>query len=370
MRLVALALTLLITNAMAARIVIGTKSPNSGEAFEKNLSPMESKALVADEADLIGGFNYWVDSMVATPNQENAGSCLFMSHTASVEAILNQKEGYRKYDLSERYFMNLSKANIGDNLIDNWITDTIYRLNVEQKVYTNEVYPYKKDWYKIVGGTRVDAEPEEEGAYYGIKANWVVNLDQLTHAPAIKTPKFKRDILFEDGNRWNVGTAPSDIVETVKKALETKKGPVVVIYNHTGFWHAVMVGGYNDTITNHGCPFVSEFPHKMNARALEIREEAAAQTDESERARLERKARLFEKRGKQVEDSFNAAGGCSNQGAFYVRDSIYSDPTQPLYDYDPNRTGEERHLGPRVILREYEWLRHMANHVMQIYVAQ
>ena len=162
MRLLALALTLLITNAMAARIVIGTKSPNSGEAFEKNLSPMESKALVADEADLIGGFNYWVDSMVATPNQENAGSCLFMSHTASVEAILNQKEGYRKYDLSERYFMNLSKANVGDNLIDNWITDTIYRLNVEQKVYTNEVFPYKKDWYKIVGGTRVDG---------GIRAN-------------------------------------------------------------------------------------------------------------------------------------------------------------------------------------------------------
>jgi hypothetical protein len=58
--------------------------------------------------------------------------------------------------------------------------------------------------------------------------------------------------------------------------------------------------------------------------------------------------------------------GCNAQGVFYVRDSIYTDPSQPLYDYDLSQAGEETHLGYPVILREYAWLKHVSNHITQI----
>ncbi len=361
-------------NSMAAKLIYGKKSANPGELSEKELSPVMTKALVPEESDFEGGFNMWVPYVMPTPYQENAGSCLFMSHTAVAETLVNERRnrlGYPNIDLSERYFMNLSKADIGDNLIDNWITDTIYRLNATKKMYLNRDFPYMKGWYRPIGnGQRVFAQPNEQGAYYGVRANWVVDLDSLAKKPSYDLPTFKRDILFEDpkGNRWNVGTAPKDIVQRVKNALNTKKGPVTVIYNHTGFWHAVMIAGYNDNITNHGCPFVSDYPLQMRERADQIREEANNQSDQDERDRLERKARLFERRAQMVETGFQQNGGCSNKGAFYVRDSINPDPSMPLYDYDPNQTGEEQHLNPSIILREYEWLEQLANHVMHIYV--
>lgn len=355
-----------------AQVITGFKSANPGESFEKNLSSVETKALLPSPQDFSGGMNAFLPYIMPSPDQENAGSCLFMSHTAVSEVLINKRratKGLNNIDLSERYLMNLSKANIGDDLISDWKTDTIYRFNETGRTYTNENFPYIKDWYKTsANGLRVFAEENEQGAYYGVRANWVIALNELKKKPFIKTPHFNREVLFADpkGNRWNVATAPSDIVQRVKKALDKKTGPVLVIYNHTGFWHAVMVAGYNDRVSNEGCPFVSEFPHKMNQRADELSLQATQTQDASERNRLESKARLFRKRANQVEKSYNNAGGCSEKGVFYVRDSIYPHPSMPEYDYDPNRTGEEKHLNPEVILREYDWLRHLSNHVIHI----
>lgn len=360
----------LSVSILASSFITGTKFPNQNEKDEQHLSPVSSKALLPDNNDFNGGFNYWLPYMMPSPYQENAGSCLFMSHTASTEVLLGHKMG-RKVDLSERYLMNLAKADVGHDLVGNWITDTIYRLNATKETYANVDFPYIKGWYRYENGERVFSEPQAQDAYYGVHANWVVALNELNPKKAISHNGFKRKILFEDpkGNRWNVGTAPKDIVKTVKRALDSKEGPVVVIYNHTGFWHAVMVGGYNDNIDNKGCPFVSNYKTSMYNRATEIDQEAdqAAQNgDASEESRLRGKARLFRKRGDTVERSYAKAGGCNGKGAFYVRDSIYPQQGGPLYDYDTTREGEEQPLNPNVILREYEWLEHIANHAIQI----
>lgn len=365
-----LALISLTVPTFASQTIVGTKSANPHEAFEKELAPVSSKALLPDSVDFKGGFNYYLPFMMPSPYQENAGSCLFMSHTAATEVLLGKKRN-QKIDLSERYLMNLSKADIGDHLIKNWITDTIYRLNATGETYLNKDFPYLKAWYRYEGEDRVFSEEGANDSYYGVKANWVVSLNQLNPKTAISHNGFERKILFEDpkGNRWNVATAPKDIVSTVKNALKSKKGPVVVIYNHTGFWHAVMVAGYNDTVDNKGCGFVTNYQPAMNKRADEIDREADVAQNAgnlAEESRLRKKARLFRKRGKSVQDSFRKAGGCSGKGAFYVRDSIYPQTGGPLYDYDPGRSGEEQPLNPAVILREYEWLEHTANHVIQI----
>jgi len=377
--LIAMTASLLSLSSKAAKVISGYKFPENDEfSISSMKSPAEStpvmtKALLPEESDFIGGMNDLLPYIVSSPDQENAGSCLFMSHTGITEVLINKiqnRTGEQRIDLSERYLMNLSKAGIGSDLIGNWKTDTIYRLNKTGINFENQDFPYLKGWYKTVNGTRVFAEANENGAYYGVRANWVIAIDQANSRMAINMPKFSREVLFADpsGNRWNVATAPSDIVNKVKNALETRKSPVLVIYNHTGFWHAVMVTGYNDSVETQGCPFVSEFPSKMRNRANEFIQAANTTSDSSERRRLQGKARIFNKRANQVEASYNKEGGCKNRGAFYVRDSIYPLDGLPLYDYDPSVRGEEKPLNPTVILREYEWLRHMANHVVQIYV--
>ena len=56
-------------------------------------------------------------------------------------------------DFSERYFMNLAKAEIGDDQIDNWRVDTIQRLNETGKFKnTNNTHSPKVGIKKLMGG--------------------------------------------------------------------------------------------------------------------------------------------------------------------------------------------------------------------------
>ena len=335
-------------------------------SYDKTES-VSSKAIIPNSSSFEGGFNDLVPFTISAPYQDNAGSCLFMSHTGAVEVLMSKKRK-QKTNLSERYFMNLQKAGIGEDSIANWRTDTIERINTTGISYRNSDFPFTKGWYKTVNGTRVPAVEEDQGAFYGTRYNWIVELTSLQGLPKIKIPKLKREVLFADPaeNQWNVGTAPKDITQRVKAALKRNKAPVVVIYNHVGFWHATLVVGFNDLASTESCPFVSKYEEKMNKRADEIVEEASQATTESEKAKLLRKAKNFRRRGKSVNTAYLKNGGCKSKGVFYVRDSIYPNKTQPLYDYDPSKKGEEEHLNAPIILREYAWLEQLSNHAVQI----
>lgn len=335
-------------------------------SYDKTES-VSTKAFLPNQNSFEGGFNELLSFVIASPYQDNAGSCLFMSHTGAVEILLNQS-GKPKVDLSERYFMNLQKSGIGNDLVSNWRTDTIYRLNKTGVTYRNEDFRFTKGWYKTSNGVRIDAAEEESGAYYGVRKNWVVDLGFLADKPAIKLQKLERDVLFADPseNQWNVGTAPSDIVSRVKEALRKNKAPVIVIYNHLGFWHANIIVGFNDHATSNGCPFISTYDEKMNKRADEIVIEANEAETEKAKRKLLKKAAKFRSRGKSVQDAYVKNGSCSGKGVFYVRDSIYPQKSEALYDFDLSKTGEEEYLNAPVILREYEWLERVSNNVIQI----
>tara|TARA_Y100000590_G_scaffold470758_1_gene669540 strand:- start:4314 stop:5438 length:1125 start_codon:yes stop_codon:yes gene_type:complete len=337
---------------------------------DKNESVL-TKALLPTNDSYLGGYNELLPYVVPAPYQDNAGSCLFMSHTGALEVLMNQKKNRTrntKLNLSERYFMNLQKLGVGDDLISNWRTDTIYRLNKTGKTYLNKRFRFTKGWYKTVNGKRVPAEAEEEGAFYGTKYNWITDLGSLSKTPKITLPKFKREVIFADPseNQWNVGTAPKDIATRIKNAIRKNKAPVVVIYNHVGFWHATLVVGFNDYASTEGCPFVSQYDEKMNKRADEIVKEADETEDASIKKKLLRKAAKFRKRGNAVQTSFINDGGCKKSGVFYVRDSIYPNEEQPLYDFDLNNEGEEEHLNAPVILRSYAWAEQLSNHAVLI----
>ena len=61
--------------------------------------------------------------------------------------------------------------------------------------------------------------------------------------------------------------------------------------------------------------------------------------------------------------SLQRTNGCSQKGVFYVRDSIYRDPTGPVYHYDFANPAADKNYSKRIILREYDWLTHLSNHV-------
>lgn len=353
--------------AFSADYVTGQKIQFSSTA-NKDLSS-SSKALLPDNQSYLGGYNNLLPFIMPSPSQENAGSCLFMSHTGIVEVLLNKRAKTKKYDLSERYFMNLQKSEVGNDKIANWRTDTIERLNVDSKMYSNDQFRYTKGFYKIKGNRRAPAIEGEEGAKYSIKYNWIVELDKLTNKMPISLPTFGREVLFADPdqNQWNVNTAPKNIVQLAKDAIKKNNSPLLVIYNHHGFWHAVMVAGYNDNASSDNCKFVSSYEAKMNERADEIIKESTEETDPKIIAKLKRKALKFRKRGNDVQTEYENNGGCRGKGVFYVRDSIYPNKDMPLYDYDKTKTGEEENYNSTVILREYEWLERLSNHVVQIY---
>lgn len=337
--------------------------------------PKVEKTQILDRNDLSTGFNDLLPYILPAPNQGNAGTCLFMAHTGVIEwwlAKLAQVQ-YPKingdFDLSERLSANLKTLGTGDQLIENWRTDTIYRFNQLGYSYLNRDYPFTQGWYKRdARGVRVPAREGDQDASYGINYNWIPEFHDLV-APKVYLPKFKRAVFYADPkqNQWNIGGAPTDIVQQVKEALRQKRSPIITIYNHMGYWHTVVILGYNDSL-EHNCAYVNAFPSYMSERASQLRIDAENSDDPKTRRKLLGKARKFESRGKEAQNLFKKQGGCHKKGVFYVRDSIYSDKTLPLYDYDPSHNGEEMHYSATVIAREYQWLSIFANHIYQITV--
>jgi hypothetical protein len=332
----------------------------------------KNKLISYEEDDLFsGGFNELVPYIVPAPYQSNAGSCLYMSHTGIIEwwlNRLNEFKGNRKVDLSERYYMALKTQRAGQDNIKNWRTDNIERLNVNRNMFLNSQYKFTKGNFKVVDGTRVATHENDEQAQYGTKFNWIDKTETITAKNSINLPNFKREILLVDQeeNQWNVATAPLDIVDTVKNALVKNRAPVLVIYNHQGFWHANIIFGFNDNYPTKGCPFVSGFKPYMDERARGMEKEAQETDNLKEKKRLLKKAKNFRSKGNKVAKRFDEIGGCASKGVFYVRDSIFPNKDMPLYDYDLNKEGEEKHLNSPLILREYDWLTTTANHVIQI----
>jgi hypothetical protein len=350
--------------------VFGRKFPNSPS---EGVGPVISKVKPLRFPDASEGFNDLLPFLMRAPDQEDAGTCLYMSLTGVAEwwlAKLNpqlSRDSDGPLDLSERFFVNsagLTRNNVG---VKNWLTDTIYVFNNTQTGILNRDYRFAKGWFRKTSHGFLLAGPTEQGAAYGTSFNWINQLASIAAEP-VRLPTFERTIFLEEPNRnqWNVGLAPHNIVETVKMALTTNRAPVQVIYNHMGYWHSVFVVGFDDSQDNGNCPFVESFLKHMKSQVETLTEEVSRTESLAERQkllfRINKAQDLFDK----ASHSYTAVGGCNPKGVFYVRDSIYSDPNAPLYDYDPTRQGEEAPYTMNVVLHEYTWLQTLSNHVVQI----
>lgn len=330
--------------------VYGEKYPN--DAAEGSLPVGSSAWGLPDDVDekALGGYTELIPYFLRSPNQLEAGSCLYMSLTGIAEFFLARRNPALSrapdgpVDLSERYLMNIAGLDERTNGMTNWKTDSILLFNRAGKVARNADYRFAKGWAKKVNGAYTRTAPNAAGAKYGTQVNWVNELRTVDQSKLVPLPTFDREVLFADpaSDQWNVGVAPDDIAEKIKAAMLKRRAPVHVIYNHFGYWHAVDIVGFDDNADSMNCRFTRDFIAKMGRRQGSARITAKA------------------------EAAFRRGGGCHPKGMFYVRDSIYQDTQAPQYDYDPTRTGEESRYTKTIVLHEYDWVRVLANHVTQI----
>ena len=272
--------------------VMGVKYPNIPGSVEEGFAPVSTPALYENVTHLDdSGFNDLTPFLLASPNQEDAGSCLYMAHTGIAEWWLAKLHPHISraadgpIDLSERYTMNIATS----DAVKNWKTDTIYAFNNLHQGVKNTSYRYTKGWYgQDANGDIVARSGAGEGNEYGTYINWVKNTESITDG-FVDLPHFERDIIFADpkSNQWNVDVMPDDIVTRVKLALLSKKAPVMVIYNHYGYWHAVMVVGFDDKRSSEGCEFTTEFSPYMNKKAKDY-DAQAERTDDLELKKIGR----------------------------------------------------------------------------------
>ena len=354
-------------------LVWGAKFPNSAE---EGTEPVITSVMAPIGPKKLGGFDKLVPYVLPSPNQEDAGSCLYMSLTGIAEwwmARLNpamSRAPGGPLDLSERYMMNMAGLDEASLPVKNWKTDSILIYNNTGQSVHNRNYRFTKSWYKSdENGNYVQSQEEEVHSKYGTPYNWIHETDKVTSG-FIQLPTFEREVLFADpeSNQWNVGIAPTDLVDIIKRKLKERKAPVHVIYNHYGYWHAVNIIGFNDHMSSQGCTFVEGMRKYMDEQPAKLRAEAKATKDPKEKGRLLRLAKKWDKTSQRLEDSYATQGGCHPTGMFYVRDSLYEDPMGVIYDFDTSQKGEEAPYTKPIIFHEYDWVRYLVNHAVQVYV--
>lgn len=330
---------------------------------------------IIEDTRTLGGYNELVPYILPSPHQEDSGTCLYMSLTGIAEwwlARLNpnvSREPNGPLDLSERFLINASDNKKYSSKVKDWRTDSIEIFNEAGHAALNSHYPFTKGWYRLDSeGEVYPARPNATGSQYGVNINWFDQLKSI-RSGLVTLPKFKKEIIFADpeGNEWNVGLNPPNIVQRVKDALWTKRAPIQVIYNHESVWHSVYIVGFDDERLNRDCGFVESSARYFGELAEEFTQDADVAKTEKERKSLLRKAKIQRENQKKLNMSYRSAGGCRGKGVFYVRNSEFYG-REGTYDYFTDLAKDVRPYSPSVLLFEYEWLEHLANHIVQITV--
>ncbi len=288
--------------------------------------------------------------VLASPNQFDGGSCLFMSTTGAMELLLNQHTDLTEVDyggetdLSERYLM-AAYQDLPSSWLPYWLTDTVYTYNYHGGSMLNRDYPFTAGYVRDTSSGTQPCDSTDDGAYFSCQYNWFDMRPASWETMLVDTPSIQRTVMFTDPTRgssaqWNVGLMDDRHVERIKYLIRTRQAPVVVIYNHYLYWHADIVVGYDDSVYTGGCPMVES--------SMDYFDEQGAGSYTS-----------------KIEAHMGNIGECSDYGIFYVRDSIYDGTSdEDLYTYT---SGFTERYSQRVIERSYNWVKYLGNHAYGIH---
>ncbi|MBT3222907.1 MAG: leucine-rich repeat domain-containing protein, partial [Proteobacteria bacterium] len=294
------------------------------------------QAFLVRSAAAAGGKKYrdMDPCVLASPNQYDAGSCLFMATTGSMEILMNQHtpvddiDYWGPTDLSERFLLSAY-----DDVPNSWtgwfFTDLNYTYNYHSGSMLDEDYPFVM---------------EVEDGYYTARPNWDDRRPNGWKDMLVATPEIERTVIFIDpdqnnSSQWAVGLMDYNMIEIIKNELRTKNAPVMIIYNHYMYWHADLIIGYNDGKDSKGCPMVNSTLGYFD--------------DQGANSYIN-----------TIENHMDDLGGCVDKGIFYVRDSIYDGTSdEPSYDYGSYKDK----YSARIIERTYNWPVYLGNHAYSIH---
>ena len=160
----------------------------------------------------------------------------------------------------------------------------------------------------------------------------------------VETPDVERTVVYTDpardsNSQWNVGLMDESHIEKIKYMLRTRRAPVIVIYNHYLYWHADIIVGYDDSVATSGCPLVES--------SMDYFDDNGATSYTT-----------------KIQQHMNDIGDCTDQGIFYVRDSIYEGTIdEPMYTYG----GFDDRYSQRIIERSYNWVKFLGNHAYAVH---
>ena len=168
------------------------------------------------------------------PDQGDTNTCWFMASTGAMELLLNQKDKIKnpqiggKNDLSESFVIWQKDFWDNQTRTKHFIEEVVIRFNHGEAVH-NSVWPYNA--YNSDGTTNMSV--------------WNKHPDFL-NLPRVTVPKIKTTLLFSRGKKFATYVlTPQDVI-TVKKALVEHNSPIIINYNDDGFWHVILIVGYDD----------------------------------------------------------------------------------------------------------------------------
>ena len=168
------------------------------------------------------------------PDQGEANTCLYMASTGAMELLLNQRDKIRnpktggKNDLAESFLIWQKDYRDKDTHPEHFIEEVVLRFNYGEAVH-NSVWPFKA--YHEDGTDSLEA--------------WNVHPD-FANLPRLSVPPVKTELLFARGKKFATSVLREEDLLAVKKALVEHKAPVIINYNDDGYWHVILIVGYDD----------------------------------------------------------------------------------------------------------------------------
>ncbi|MES2527453.1 MAG: hypothetical protein V4598_10215 [Bdellovibrionota bacterium] len=165
------------------------------------------------------------------PDQGETNTCLYVASTGAMELIANKKNNVRNpqpygpYDLAESFLIHAPTLNSSGKYY--WEVP-ILKFNRGYGIHIND-WPYDA-WNNTDASTSA----------------WTFR--QWANLPKVELPKVETIPLFVIGNRWSTNVLKQSHLDQVKEALVTHKSPVMINYNDNGYWHVILIVGYNDNI--------------------------------------------------------------------------------------------------------------------------
>lgn len=175
-----------------------------------------------------------LDYVQEAPDQGEAATCLFMGNTGAMELMANKFHNiknpvpYGPYDLAESFSMWAPRNNLAKTEFD----IPIQRLSAAGYGIHISDWPF-------------EAWTDNRGVNQSV---WSRH-PQMNSLPRIPLPQIDTEKLFQLGrDRWATRVLKEEHVEMVKEALWKNKGPVIINYNDTYYWHVILIVGYDDRL--------------------------------------------------------------------------------------------------------------------------